>query len=553
MAAPTGIQFIVDRMRPHAGALSVVALGEVLAAGLALAFPQFAAASLDLLSTGALTLSASLLAAGGVWAARLVTTSYAQYLLEVVALRLERRTRADLQAHLLNLRLADQMAYGSTTLIDMEFRDLEGVRGFLLALPAQALGAVITGVGALAFAWHLSASLTLACLAIGLPLLIGVKVAGRFVERASKAYWDAVYASDHVGLENLRHATLLKSLAQVDSRVQQFDARLGTNVEAGRSRARVTAVYSPVMRLIELAGVVGVVALASVEGVSGPTDVRSMSEFVMYSFLLLEPLRTLANTALQMRRLRPGIERLNDALARPMERRGGSTPTLTGAFEVRALSFGYSTQSLVLQDISLRVDPGEMLGLVGPNGGGKSTLAGLLTGLWTPHSGAVLFDGHDLEELDLEHLRRQVVLVSQHTELLDANLRENVALAAHDASQDTLDHAAHLALLDEVVEQVGWDTMIGESGMRLSGGQRQRVALARAIAANPKILVLDEATSMFDPESELVFLTRAQAWLAQRTVVFISHRGAPLARAHRILRIDGGRLTTQTADIGAHA
>jgi len=221
-----------------------------------------------------------------------------------------------------------------------------------------------------------------------------------------------------------------------------------------------------------------------------------------------------------------------------------------GAIQVRDVTVAYEGSQPVLCDIDLEIAAGETVALVGPTGSGKTTLAALIPRLYDPVAGSVLIDGVDVREVDLASLRHEIALVSDDAFLFSATLRENIAYARSDASDAQVVEAADLAGLDDFVQTLpdGYETLVGERGLTLSGGQRQRVAIARALIQDPRILILDDATSSLDASTEARVKRALREVMSGRTTVIIGHRLSTIALADRIAVLDAGRLTA----IGTH-
>ena len=546
MFSHPAIRFVLTRARPHAGLFIVILVGEILASATALAIPQVAGTSIEALMANATTeLSWSLFGVALLFTARLAFGAWAGFAAQNVANAVERTTRADFHAHLMSLPVADHQRLGTSALVDAEFRDLWTIRTLVLSQPVLLVGSLTTGVGALAFALSISWQLTALCILIAPALFLLVRTLGRYIERVSTAYWRALRAANKIDVENLEVVSLIKSYARVDARNRKFDETLQNVVEQGRRRNRLDATYSPITRSIELIGAAGLVYLTTHGWLGAKLNTVELSQFIMYSFLLVSPFRTLAGIALQLKEERGTLDKLAEILALQPEQEGSAELVdPRGQVSMVGVHFGYPSRENVLTNATMDIQPLEFVALTGRNGGGKSTLVNLMAGLWRPDEGVVAIDGIDIRTLSLNSLRRAVCLVQQHTEMLDTSIRENLIFVSSDANEEQLQWACHLSLTDELLTDLpdGLDTVVGEAGVRLSGGQRQRIALARAVVADPAVVILDEATSMFDPDSELRLLERMKPWFAQRTVVFITHRTAPVALATRVLVVENGQV-----------
>ena len=222
----------------------------------------------------------------------------------------------------------------------------------------------------------------------------------------------------------------------------------------------------------------------------------------------------------------------------------GALKNVKGAIALRGVRFAYPDREPVLDNVDLEIPAGQIVALVGENGAGKTTLVNLLLRFYEPDEGTIGFDGQDIGAVQLQELRRQFGLVPQRPLLFNGTIRDNIGFGLAGASNEAIAQAARLAQAHDFVSGLtkGYDTEIGDHGVRLSGGQRQRIALARALLADPPVLILDEATSMFDLDGEQAFIASCEQALRGRTVILITHRPASLALAERLLRVEDGKV-----------
>jgi subfamily B ATP-binding cassette protein MsbA len=301
------------------------------------------------------------------------------------------------------------------------------------------------------------------------------------------------------------------------------------------------------------AGLMGVVSAIIMEIgahkiISGSMTLGTFFAFNIFLGFLVAPVFQIVAIGTQITEAITGLERtreiLNEKLEDDAPGRTARLDRVNGLVEMEKVSFAYETRKEVLHEISFRSEPGTVTALVGPSGAGKSTIIGLIAAFYVPTSGRVLVDGVDLATVKLDSYRTQLGVVLQETFLFDGTIRENVAFAKPDASEEEILAACRIARVDEFAEafEQKYDTVVGERGVKLSGGQKQRVSIARAILADPRILILDEATSSLDSESEALIQEGLRYLMRGRTTFVIAHRLSTIRRAEQILVVENGRI-----------
>jgi ATP-binding cassette subfamily B protein/subfamily B ATP-binding cassette protein MsbA len=308
--------------------------------------------------------------------------------------------------------------------------------------------------------------------------------------------------------------------------------------------------------LLPLASV-GLLLYGGLQVLDGTLSVGDLMMFLAYLAMLLGPLAVLANSATQFQNNLAGLDRVLDLLEEPREMPQAENAVVLrreevrGAIQIRDVNFSYPTSDeMVLEAINLDVEPGQMIALVGPSGAGKTTLTNLVARFYDPTDGSIQLDGVDLRDIDVETFRRVLGIVEQDIFLFDGSVAENIGYALRDASPEAIREAAEVANAHDFIMEFpdGYDTVIGERGVRLSGGQRQRIAIARAVLADPRILILDEATSSLDTQSERLIQSSLETLLQGRTSFVIAHRLSTIAHADRVVVVEGGRIQ----EVGTH-
>jgi len=346
---------------------------------------------------------------------------------------------------------------------------------------------------------------------------------------------------------NLGGIATIKSFVAEEHELARVRAASDDYRERNRFAIRLSSAFSPLIRIVILLGFTGTLVLGARQALAGALAVGAYSVFVFLTQRLLWPLTRLGETVDLYQRAMASTARVLDLLDTQPQIKGGTRRLARPRGEVRFrdVEFAYATGPDVLAGVTLDIPAGETTAIVGPTGSGKTTIVKLLLRFYEPRAGQVLFDGEDVAGLDLADLRRAIGLVSQDVFLFHGTVRENIAYGTFDAGLDRVVAAAKLAEAHEFIERLprGYDTVVGERGQKLSGGQRQRISLARALLKEPPLLVLDEATSSVDNETEAAIQRSLERIAHERTTLVIAHRLSTVRHADRIHVLAGGRLT----------
>ena len=476
-------------------------------------------------------------------------------LVSKAAQRLIAEMRIKVQEHVGRLPVAFHDATRSGDLVSRIMNDVEGFRNLIGTGLVELLGGLLTASLAFAVMLRLSAPVTLltlvALVAFALVVYRAVKLLGPVFRERGK-----IYAEVNGRLtESLAGVRVVKAYEAERREAAVFASGVRRILDNVFQTLAGTSVLSLASTL--LLGVVGagVLYVGASEILAGRMSVGSFFTYTVLLGFLVAPLLQIATIGSQLSEALAGLERTRELLGERREdddeRRTLTLGELRGNVVFEDVGFAYREGEPVLEGISLSARSGTVTALVGPSGAGKSTLIGLVCAFHAPSSGRVLVDGTDLATVKLDSYRRKLGVVLQETFLFDGTIRENVAYARPEASEAEVREACRIAHVSEFAEGFpeGYDTVVGERGVRLSGGQRQRVAIARAILAEPRILILDEATSSLDSESEAL-IQEGLAWLMKgRTTFVIAHRLSTIRRADQILVLEKGRIVER----GTHA
>jgi ABC-type multidrug transport system fused ATPase/permease subunit len=483
-------------------------------------------------------------------------TSYAlTQLLSKAAQQLIADMRIRVQEHVGRLPVAFHDANRTGELVSRIMSDVEGVRNLIGTGLVELTGGLLTAVLAFLVMLWLSVSMTLLT-AVSLGLFSLVLFRAFTVLRPIFRERGQIYAEVTGRLtESLGGVRVVKGYQAEPREAAVFAGGVGRILANVFRTLSTTSALSLASTVLLGVGGAAVMFLGAREILAGRMSVGDFFTYTMFLGFLVGPFFQIVTIGTQLTEALAGLERTREILReRPEDqdpRRTTSLAGIRGEVVFESVEFAYREDEDVLRGVSLRADPGTVTALVGPSGAGKSTIIGLVCAFHAPRSGRVLVDGVDLSTVRLDSYRRRLGVVLQETFLFDGTIRENVAFSRPEAKEAEILEACRLAHVDEFALGFpeGYETVVGERGVRLSGGQRQRVAIARAILADPRILILDEATSSLDSESEAL-IQEGLAWLMKgRTTFVIAHRLSTIRRADQILVVERGEIVER----GTHA
>jgi ATP-binding cassette subfamily B protein len=354
--------------------------------------------------------------------------------------------------------------------------------------------------------------------------------------------------------ENVSGIRIVKAFAREEHQLHRFQRAVARVFDQSIYTTRVQAFFSPLIGLLPQIGIALVLLVGGREVIDGSLSLGAFVAFYTYVAMLAGPMRSLGMALGMAQRAVASGNRMFEILDRePAIQSPPGAPALPpgdGSVELRGVTLRYGDAAPALSEIDLDVEAGKTVALVGPSGAGKTSLVGLVARLYDPGEGTVLVDGADVRDVDIESLRSQIAFVADDSFLFTASVAENIAYAHQDASLEQIEAAARRAQADAFIRELpeGYETRVGERGLTLSGGQRQRVAIARALLADPRILILDDATSSVDATTEAEIKKGLQEAMAGRTTFIIAHRLSTISLADEIVVLDGGTIV----DRGTH-
>jgi ATP-binding cassette subfamily B protein len=369
------------------------------------------------------------------------------------------------------------------------------------------------------------------------------RLAPRYAEVRERVSWLNGQLSN-----NLSGITTIKSFTAEDYETGRITEQSEAYRQSNRRAIKLSSAFVPLIRIAIFFGFIATLLLGGMEAIAGRLAVGTYSVLVFITQRLLWPLTRLGETFDQYQRAMASINRVMNLLDTPIETHPGDIPLpvsqVRGEIDIKNITFAYNNRVAVIEDLSLKIPAGKTIAIVGATGSGKSTLVKLLLRLYEIQSGNITLDGIEIYRIKLKDLRQAIGLVSQDVFLFHGTVAENISYGTFDASLPEIIAAAQVAEADNFIQKLpqGYDTIVGERGQKLSGGQRQRIAIARAVLKNPPILILDEATSAVDNETEAAIQRSLEYITQNRTTIAIAHRLSTVRNADCIYVMDQGKL-----------
>lgn len=496
---------------------------------------------------------------GGVAAIVFLIQKIAQYgqdsLMAKAALAIVLDLRKQVYAHLQRLSLSYFETAQSGDLAYRLTEDIDRIGEVINKVFHQFVPCVLQLLAVLGYMVYLNWQLTLATLLIAPPIALLITWFGEQLRKLSYRSQSQVSNLSALLVEVFGGMRLVQAFAAEEHTLLRFSQEAERNRRARFRAEQLKAIQMPVVGFLEALCLLVFLLLGGLQVSMGNLTGSQFVSYLTAVTMLIDPIAIITSNYNEFKQGEASIERIFELLdihPTVVEKpNAAGLPPVTGKVEYRDVCFAYQLAQPVLQNLNLLAHPGEAIALVGSSGAGKTTLANLLPRFYDPQSGQILIDGIDIRDVNLRSLRQQIGIVPQETILFSGTIAQNIAFGRPDFNLEAVQAAARIANAHQFIIQFpqGYETWVGERGVNLSGGQRQRLAIARAVLLNPRILILDEATSSLDSESEALVQEALERVMQNRTVFIIAHRLATVRRADRILVLEQGRVV----ECGTHA
>ncbi len=543
-------------LAPHRVRLAIAIFGLLFGTGLGLIFPLVIADLLGavLAEQGYEALNALTLTLIGLFLAQAFFTFVQSYNLAFIGERIVFRLRNQLYAHIQRLSLEFFVLRRVGEILSRLSSDVNLVRTLLTTNITSLLSNVLTLIGSVVIVFVLNPSLTLFILVLIPALFVVAILFGRPLQRLSTRYQDELAAASADAQEAIQGVRIVKSFVREDYEIERYYRSTEKTFKTALSLTLYRSAFGALMAFLGFGSLAAILWFGGREVIEGRLTLPVISSFLIYGVSIAATLGGLAGFYAELRSTLGGVRRVFEALDTQSSVKDApdavDISVAEGQIAFENVSFAYEDGVPVLHEVSLEVAAGEVVALVGPSGSGKTTIINLIPRFYDPTAGSLRLDGREIRTINQASLRVQIGIVPQETTLFSGTIRENIIYGRLDADEAAIIAAAKAANAHDFITALpkGYDTEVGERGVKLSGGQRQRVAIARAILKDPRILLLDEATSALDNESERLVQEALDRLMQGRTTLIVAHRLSTIKVADRIVVLEGGKI----AEMGTH-
>jgi ABC transporter fused permease/ATP-binding protein len=546
---------LVDLVRPHQGRFVLAVITLLAASSIALIYPWAAKEAIDAGMKSATTSKLDNIVLGllALFAVNAVLVWLRHYSMSWLGERVVTDLRAMVFDRVLTLPLQWFHERRSGELVSRLASDVTVVEDVVGSELSMALRNGVQFIGGLVLLFVINIKLTLLMLAIVPPIVLVTLYFGKKIRRMSKEVQDELAHVSGQVQESIGAIATVQSFVRETFEAKRYRQGVERTFEKNLSMVRWRSSFYATAMSAGFAGVTLVIWLGGRAMINGEISAGELTQFFLYTFMIAGAMSELAGLWASLQRAAGATERLFAVIDTVPEIRDAEKttplPAGGGAITFEDVSFAYPSrkQLPVLSNINLQIAPGEVVALVGPSGAGKSTMLSLLGRFSDVDAGRITFEGVNIRDLPLAALRRSLALVAQEPVLFSGTLRDNIAYGRDDATVEEIENAARDANAHDFIKSFpdGYDTVIGERGTKLSGGQKQRIAIARALLANPRVLILDEATSNLDAESESLVQTALARLMKGRTTLVVAHRLSTVRDANRIVVVDKAGIAEQ--------